>query len=299
MKNILVIGATGQVARALKDLLGNNSIYLARNDLDLSNPPSIQKTLAEKTSNSLPLAIINAAAYTAVDKAEEEMSLAQAINAESVKEITRFAFESNIPLIHYSTDYVFEGTGEHRRKETEQVNPLGFYGKSKLMGEEFIQSEALLYPDAKWIIFRLCWVYDEVGNNFLNTMLRLGKDREVISVVSDQVGAPTYAHDIAKATIESLDKSMQSDNFPSGIFHLCNAGETTWNSFAEQIFREATEHGESLEIKEVKEILTSAYKTPAPRPLNSRLDCTKLKDVFDISMPLWNDALSRCLENKF
>ncbi len=290
----LITGSNGQVGRAIAKALCTEGIATTRDNINLAE----HENIIAQISPFAPKAIINAAAYTAVDKAEEEKELANIINAISVGKLAEYAFSKNIPFIHYSTDYVFRGDDNNQWNENDIPAPKNAYGRTKLAGEQAIIEAAKKYNNPKYLIFRTSWVYDEQGNNFVNTMLRLGKDREVLSVINDQIGAPTYAGDIAKYTIEALNKAADMNEFPSGIYHMCGGGETNWHKFAEEIFRKALELGADLEVKEVREIPTSEYPTPASRPLNSRMDMSKLKKIFDIIMPNWKDALNRCLNKK-
>jgi dTDP-4-dehydrorhamnose reductase len=294
MQKILVTGANGQVGRAFLKLLGDKAVGVTRAELDLSDPESLSAKLAEYN----PSAVINAAAYTAVDKAEEEEQSAFLINAQAVGYIADYCFDNDIPMVHFSTDYVFAGDGEAARLEDDEYNPPNAYGRTKLAGERHLIASQKRAGKGNWLNFRTSWVYDADGKNFVNTMLHLGKTREVLSVINDQIGAPTFADDIAKYSLEALEKSQKAATFPSGTYHLCGSGETSWHGFAEEIFRQVHGAGVELEIKEVMEIPTVDYPTPAKRPLNSRLDMTKLKDVFDITMPDWKDALIRCLKQK-
>lgn len=287
----LVTGAKGQVGGALCARLGASAIPVDVAEMDLAKPETIAATLARYK----PDAILNPAAWTAVDKAEAEESFAQKVNADAVREIARYAFAQHIPLVHYSTDYVFPGSGTAPWEENDTTGPLNAYGRTKLAGEQAIFEEAEKYPGAEFLIFRLSWVYAEAGHNFVNTMLRLGAEREVLSVVDDQIGAPTYAGDIADATLAALTKATASQ---SGIYHMVNSGYTSWYGFAEEIFRQVSELGADLAVREVKPQATRDYPTPAKRPLNSRMDCSKLKATFGITMPSWQDALARCLHHK-
>jgi dTDP-4-dehydrorhamnose reductase len=209
---IVVFGGNGQVGSALGELLGNRAIMLKRDDADFTNLTSL-RTILEKLQ---PTSVINAVAYTAVDKAEEEEKLATIINADAPKIIAEYCKEQNIPFIHYSTDYVFAGDGDLPRSTDEQTNPINAYGRSKLAGERNITGIG-----GQYIIFRTSWVYDAKGKNFLNTMLHLAANREDLSIISDQVGAPSYALHIAQATIQALDYVANTSNFPHGIYHLC------------------------------------------------------------------------------
>ena len=287
-------GKTGQIGSALVGLLGDKAIGLGRDQLDLSAPETIHSVL----KNHTPSVVINAAAYTAVDKAEDESELVHKINADSVGKIAEYCFSNNIIFIHYSTDYVFSGEGIAPWKDDDQPDPQNIYGKTKLAGENTILDMAEKFPNAKYLIFRTSWVYSESGNNFLNTMLRLGKEKEELSIVSDQIGAPSYAKDIAEYTIDIIEKAIDSNNFPSGIYNLSNSGETSWYGFAEEIFEIAKKQGYSLKIRSLNPIKTSEYPTKAIRPLNSRLDNSKILSIFNINMPDWNNALKRCMEKK-
>jgi len=293
-QRVVILGRNGQVGRALSKRLCGNTMSLSRDEADLSQPESLPNIL----DNCQPAIIFNAAAYTAVDKAEEEESLATTINGAAVETLAKYAFDHNIPFIHYSTDYVFPGDGTTPWEETDATGPLSAYGRSKLAGEERIKALAANYTNPKWLIFRTSWVFDEEGANFVNTMLRLAKEREVLSVVADQIGAPTYAGDIATLSIEAAQKAEKMVQFPSGIYHLCNSSETSWHEFAETIFTQATSLGAQLAIKEVHPIPASDYPTPAARPANSRMSLHKLHNTFDITPPHWQNALERSLKNR-
>lgn len=284
---ILVLGASGQLGSSLCNELGQHAIGLSSKDIDFCNPDKVAAVLCDFN----PEFIINAAAYTAVDKAEEEESRAHLINADCPKVLAAIAKTKNIPLIHFSTDYVFSGEGSSPWKENDKTSPLNAYGRTKLEGEKAIEEVG-----GKYLIFRTSWLYSETGNNFVKTMLRLGKEKEVISVVDDQIGAPTYAFDLAKVVIKVLEQAKQTDSFISGIFHVANIGTTTWFEFAEEIFKYVSSKEINLKIREVKPIKSSEFPSTANRPLNSRLDCSKLRDTFGIEMPEWKDALHRCLD---
>lgn len=289
LNSVLMLGANGQIGRALRYLLGSRGIYLTRHQLDLSKPESIVSVL----DTYQPKVIINAAAYTQVDQAEKEEALATAVNGDAVKVLSEYCAQKNIPLVHYSTDYVFAGTGTIPFTELDTVSPLNAYGRSKLAGERHIVESG-----CKYLIFRTSWVYDDVGKNFLTTMLRLGSEREEVRVVNDQHGAPSYALHLAQATLQVLQKATGTLAFPSGIFHMCNSGETSWFNFAVTIFDAAKRQGMARMLRSVKPIPTEQYPTPAQRPLNSRLDCTKLERVFGITLPHWEEGLRQCLENQ-
>lgn len=287
---LLITGANGQIGSALATALAErDAIFWGRDEVDLSDSAALKAALAETPCS----AIINAVAYTAVDRAEEEEALATRINGEAPGVMAVWCAQKNIPFIHYSTDYVFDGSGDSPRSEDAPTAPLNAYGRSKLAGEQ-----AVTAAGGDTLIFRTSWVYDATGKNFLNTMLRLAQEREVLNIINDQTGAPSYAAHLARATVECLDKVQEMDVFPSGIYHMTGGGETTWYGFAQAIFEQARAMGWNLKIKEVNPITTDAYPTPAKRPHNSRLDGSKLREVFGVVMPDWRDALRECMEEK-
>lgn len=289
---ILVFGSTGQLGQALQAVLADrDATFLSRTEADLSQPEQIKALLH---SFPVPEAVINAAAYTAVDKAEEEEAVAHAVNAESPRILAEYCAHHAIPLLHFSTDYVFDGSGDDPRAEDISTAPLNAYGRSKQVGENAVTERG-----GDYLIFRTSWVYDAEAKNFLNTILRLGAEREALKVVNDQIGAPSYAPHLAQASVNALDKAMAMASFPSGIYHMCNAGETSWCGFAQEIFEQARAHGVVLKVKEVTGIPTTDYPLPAPRPLNSRLSCDKLQQTFCITMPSWQEGVAECMEGKY
>lgn len=286
----LIIGKSGQVGSALAGLLPHAPVW-GREQVDLQNPLALRSAL--EALPQPPSFIINAAAYTAVDKAESEPELAQAINAHSPGVMAEYAAKHGIGFVHYSTDYVFDGSGDMARREDAPPAPLNVYGRTKLEGEQLIAQVG-----GKALILRTSWVYDATGKNFLNTMLRLGSEREELKVVADQIGAPSYAPHLAEYTLRVLESAQAKENFPSGIYHFCHGGHTSWHGFAEAIFAQARTLGMPLKVKTVLPIGTADYPTPAARPHNSRLDCTKLKEVLGIVLPTWQQGLSTCMEEK-
>lgn len=298
----LVFGGNGQIGQALGALL-EDAVLLGREEADFSEPESLSAVIAEIN----PESIINAAAYTQVDKAEEEEALATIINGEAPGVLAREAARRGIPFVHYSTDYVFDGTGDAPRKENANPAPLNAYGRSKREGEK-----AVVAAGGAYLIFRTSWVYDSFGKNFLTTMLRLGAERETLSVVADQIGAPSYAPHLAEATLEALEEAHKEAGmsgrvkrgvnanhrnvFPSGIYHLCNGGETSWHGFAEAIFAEAKRRGMEMRVRSVEPIPSTAYPASAARPLNSRLDCGKLDETFGLRLPDWREGLREAME---
>lgn len=289
LRRIAVLGANGQVGRALAAQLGERAIPLTRAEADLAHPEKLAAILDLHD----PDAVINAAAYTAVDKAEEEPKLAHTINADAPQVLAAWCAAKGKPFVHYSTDYVFDGSGEHPWVETDPTAPLNEYGRSKRAGEVAVEEAG-----GEHLIFRTSWVYDAHGKNFLNTMLRVGAEREELKVVADQHGAPCYAPHLAEASIAALDAAHGMEAFHSGIYHMANAGEVTWHGFAEAIFAEARKAGMPLAVKNVLPIDTSAYPTPAHRPHNSRLNAGKLHNVFGISLPHWQDGLKQAIREK-
>lgn len=289
----LVLGAGGQLGRALQAALAdrNGVTFWTREQADLSDADALRRAL----ETIRPAAILNAAAYTAVDKAQapEERPLVRAINAEAPGILAQRAASLGIPLVHVSTDYVFNGSGKRPFREDDPTGPLNVYGETKLAGERAVAESGCDY-----LTLRTSWVYDAHGHNFVNTMLRLGAQRDTLRVVADQTGAPGYAPHLAGALVEVLDQALARPVFPSGLYHLCHAGETSWHGFAEAIFAEARMRGMELAVKDVVPIPTNEYPTPAQRPLNSRLDCTKLHETFGLALPHWREGLRACLDVK-
>ncbi len=292
--SIVIFGAGGQVGRALVTQRVENTTALTRADVDLSKP----EQAGEAIRRLRPDFVINAAAYTAVDKAETETELATLINADAPAQMAHACEDTGACLIHYSTDYVFDGQADKPYREQDPVGPLGVYGKTKLAGEL-----AVLDKLERHVILRTAWVYDHSGSNFVNTMLRLGgdPDRSELSVVADQRGSPTFADDLARATHDIVDQLHLSTregvaDEPSGsrwgVFHATGSGETTWHGFAQKIFELS-----KTDIQ-LKAITTADFPTPAPRPAYSVLDNDRLYQVYGIRMPSWQDALERCLHQR-
>lgn len=297
LRPTLILGASGQIGSALLSLLGNRGVGLTRKEADLSHlVGSAEDGFDSLLATYSPSSVINAAAYTQVDRAETEEELAHQMNAEVPTRLAQACAKRGIPLVHFSTDYVFSGEGEKPWSESDLTGPLNAYGRTKLAGEKGIQGAG-----GKYLIFRTSWVYDGQGKNFLNTILRLAHEKETLKIVSDQKGAPSYALHLARATLTALERAEEIakvKSFPSGLYHFCNFGTTSWFEFAQEICRLAREKGESLLVKKIEPILTVAYPTPAQRPLNSRLDMTRLKTTFDILMPHWEEGLRECMETR-
>lgn len=286
---IAVIGKSGQVARALERAASRNGISLAsrgRPELDIAS----EKSVAQYLAKIVPDVVVNAAAYTAVDKAEREPDEVALTNATGPGVIARLCREARIPLIHISTDYVYDGTKRTPYVETDPVAPLGKYGLSKFAGEVAIRAA---HP--QHVILRTAWVYSPDGANFVKTMLKLAAERDLVRVVSDQHGCPTSADDIAEAILSiAAQVSAHRDEAHWGTYHLTGQGETTWHGFAAEIFHQAAKRG--LKPPRLDAIATSEYPTPARRPAYSVLDNSKIEHAFGIRMPKWQDSLARCLD---
>ena len=283
---ILITGRHGQVSRELQLALADQAdlLVLGQEQLNLAESAQIRAQVEALR----PDLIINAAAHTAVDQAESEPELAFAINATAPGLLAEAAMQLNVPLIHYSTDYVFDGSKNAPYTEDDATAPLGIYGQSKLAGEQAIRAAG-----AQHLILRTSWVYSLYGKNFLLTMQRLLQEREELRVVADQTGAPTWAGTIAQATAELVAHWRAGNPGPWGTYHLSGLGETSWFSFAEAI-------AEQLRLQDkpcarLEAIPSSAYPTPAQRPLNSRLDCSRLQQAWNIRLPDWHAALLECL----
>jgi dTDP-4-dehydrorhamnose reductase len=286
---IFVAGKSGQVALSLTEAAKQRGIKLqcyGRPELDLSDRNSAQRIIETEK----PSAIINAAAYTAVDQAETEEDLATAINADGPAMLAKVADGLGVPFLHISTDYVFDGLKNTPYVETDPVAPAGAYGRSKLAGEQ-----AVMAANPNALIFRTAWVYSPFGKNFLKTMIALSA-RESLNVVNDQVGNPTYAPDIASALLDVLTqiKSQAPNATTAGLYHLSGTGDASWFDFARQIFSTAKPYG--VPSPKVTGIPTSQYPTPAKRPANSRLNCNKLHEQFGIKLPSWQDSTSECVK---
>ncbi|MGH8619777.1 MAG: dTDP-4-dehydrorhamnose reductase [Burkholderiales bacterium] len=288
---ILLTGATGQVGWELaRTLMPLGKVIIAdRTRCDLAQP----RTLAAAVDEVRPDVIVNAAAYTAVDKAEDETALAMAVNAEAPGELAKAARRHGALLAHYSTDYVFDGGQYSPYRETDPTGPLGTYGRSKLAGEEAVAASG-----ADHVIFRTSWVYAARGKNFLLTMLRLAREREQLRVVVDQFGAPTWARLIAETTALALQQDLARRHegaFESALVHLTAAGSTSWHGFASAIVDAAREQGMPLQCREVIPITTAEYPLPSPRPANSRLAGDRLAQRYGLEMPAWEWCLHLCL----
>lgn len=289
---ILLMGKNGQVGWELQRSLAPLGELIA---LDRHPVGSLNGNLCELESlratirQVKPDVIVNAAAYTAVDKAESEPELADLVNGVANGVMAEEAAASGAWLVHYSTDYVFSGQGVTPWKETDAVAPVNHYGFSKLAGEQ-----AIIASGCKYLIFRTSWVYGARGNNFAKTMLRLAKDRETLNVITDQIGAPTGADLIADVTALVIQQVIMRPELV-GLYHLAAAGEVSWHGYANHVIDFAKAQGEELAVTTVNPIQTTSYPTPAQRPLNSRLNTQKLRDTFYLHLPDWRSGVTRML----
>lgn len=293
--NILLFGKTGQVGWELQRSLAplGNLIALDVHSTDYCGDFSDPEGVAETVRRIRPDVIVNAAAHTAVDKAETEVEFAQLLNATSVEAIAKAAQEMGTWVVHYSTDYVFPGTGETPWRETDATAPLNVYGETKLAGEKALQTHC-----SRHLIFRTSWVYAGKGNNFAKTMLRLAKERAEMAVINDQYGAPTGAELLADCTAHAIRVAMVKPEV-AGLYHLVASGTTTWYDYASFVFAEAQKSGVNLALTRLKAVPTSSYPTPAKRPANSRLNSDKFQKTFDLVLPQWETGVKRMLDELF
>jgi dTDP-4-dehydrorhamnose reductase len=288
---LLLFGKDGQVGWELQRSLAvlGDVTALDAADVDFARPGA----LAGIVRDVRPDAIVNAAAHTAVDRAESEPELAHAINAEAPGVLAREAAALGAWLVHYGTDYVFDGTGSEPRDETAPAAPLSVYGRTKLDGEERVRASG-----CRHLILRTSWVYGARGGNFARTMLRLARERERMTVVADQIGAPTGADLLADVTAHALRAAMQRADL-GGTYHVAAAGETSWHAYATFVIDWARAHGLPLTVQAVDPVTSDAWPTPARRPLNSRLDTRKLCARFGLVMPAWQQGVERMLEESY
>lgn len=296
MKTILLTGASGQVGWELQRQLSPFYLVITpgHNQLDLSNPDSIRQSVRELR----PDIILNPAAYTAVDKAESETDLSMRVNGIAPRILAEEARQLDALLVHYSTDYVFDGDNTTPYREDTPPNPQSIYGKTKLAGELAVQSAG-----CRHLILRTSWVYGIHGGNFIKTVLRLAKERGELRIVADQFGAPTWARLLAHSTLQILNspQTIAWDMHLSGIYHLTAGGRTNWYQYAEEILRLARQHDTQLKNKTINihPISTEEYPLPAKRPKNSILSTAKIQQTFGLSLPEWQDDLATCLNQDF
>ena len=289
---ILVTGKNGQVGFELMRTLAplGTVVGVGVKECDLAQSAAID-ALLERVR---PDIIVNPAAYTEVDKAESQPTIAHAVNAQAPKLLARYAARHNIPIIHFSTDYVFDGKKDGPYTEEDEAKPTSVYGKTKWLGEEAVRKLA-----AKHIIIRTSWVFGSHGVNFLKTMLKLAAERDKLSVVSDQYGAPTSARMLAEAVAQIITELGEPGSYRKyGTYHVAARGETSWHGYAQVVVERAIKLGLDLKIspKEIKPITTKEYPMPAPRPANSRLDTTKVSMTFSVSLPKWQDEVEKVIQ---
>jgi dTDP-4-dehydrorhamnose reductase len=288
-KTFLLFGADGQVGWELQRAFApfGELKPLTQADVDLTNVDALRAAIRE----AKPSVILNAAAYTAVDKAEDEPEVARAVNAVAPAIMAEEAKALGAWMVHYSTDYVFDGSKAGAYTETDQANPLSVYGRTKFEGEQAVAGSG-----ASHLILRTSWVFGPHGGNFLKTMLRLAKERDELSVVADQIGAPTSAELLADVTAHALRAALRGD-IGGGLYHLAAAGETSWHGYASFVVAEARRLGADLILSDerIKAIPTEQYPLPAPRPRNSRLDCDRLRHALDLDPPDWRWHVRRTL----
>ncbi len=293
---ILLLGKNGQLGWELQRSLSvlGEVVALDRHGLhgwsgDISQPSALAQTVQQIQ----PQVIVNAAAYTAVDRAESEPDLAHAINAQAPQILAQEAQKLGAWLVHFSTDYVFNGSGQQAWTETDACAPLSVYGQTKWQGEQAVAASGCRY-----LMFRTSWVYGAKGGNFAKTMLKLAQERDALRVIDDQIGAPTGADLLADVTAHALGRALEPGSESSGTYHLAAAGETSWHGYAQFVLTQAKALGVSLKVQpeDVQAIPTSAYPTPARRPLNSRLNTRKIQDTFGLTLPHWTLGVARMLE---
>jgi dTDP-4-dehydrorhamnose reductase len=292
MSKILLTGKNGQVGWELQRSVASFGEVVAvdAEEMDLADPDAIRRTVREVR----PSIIINPAAYTAVDKAESDPDLAMAVNGTAAGIFAEEAQRLGAVLVHYSTDYVFDGNKASPYVESDVPNPQSVYGSTKRAGELAVQNSG-----CKHLILRTSWVYGVHGGNFIKTILRLAKERDELRIVADQFGAPTWARDLARATAAALDcwKNNAWDQNLSGLYHLTAAGRTNWHQYAEEIVRQARKYDSALAAKPLKinAIATHEYPVPAKRPVNSVLANDRIRDTFGIVLPAWQDSVAECV----
>ena len=289
---ILLIGGSGQVGSEIVALTKENSIECispSSSELNITEQASIEDFLTTNLSIDF---IVNASAYTAVDKAEDEVELAFKINRDGSRYLAEACAQHNIPLLHISTDYVFDGSATEPYTEEMTIHPLGVYGASKAEGEQAVRDGL-----QEHIILRTAWVYGANGNNFVKTMLRLGRERPELKVVSDQIGCPTAATDIAKAIIDMVAQMVEKPSKRWGTYHYCSADSTNWAEFAKEIFAGARTIESDYPSVQVTPISTAEYPTKSARPAYSVLDCSNIEQSFGVKPPLWQSSLHRDIPN--
>jgi dTDP-4-dehydrorhamnose reductase len=289
---VLITGANGQLGRELVRLsqAGNLDIYaFDRQQLNITDENRLKRVLARIS----PAVVINAAAYTDVDRAQDEPDLAYAVNTAGPTHLARYCADNHMALIHISTDYVFDGTNDRPYQESDPIGPLGIYGQSKAQGESAVRSTL-----SDHIIVRTSWLYGVYRHNFIKTILKLAAEKTVLKVVADQMGSPTSAADLAKTVLLIASKIGAHVKFEWGTYHYCGAGITSWHGLAKKVIELASPYA-ALKTRQVDAISTAEWPTPAPRPLYSALDCARLKNQFGIAPRPWQQSLQHTIERIF
>ena len=290
---LLVLGKRGNIGKALHDLLAAGALpnwdaaCLGSSDINL-----LDCNLSAALDQRCPDVVINAAAYTNVAGAETNFAEAMRLNADVPGDLAGWCARNKKLLVHYSTDYVYDGRGEDWWHEDDPAQPLNCYGASKLQGDQRIQQSG-----CRHFIFRVSWIYSPHGSNFVTTMLRFGKERDTLQVVNDQVGSPTLGCDVARSTLHVLEQLADARSVPSGVYHMTNEGFVSWHGFALAIFAEARARGWPLRVQQIVPVSSEQFGGPVVRPKNGRLSKQKLWDAFQLRLPPWEDALGRCFDS--
>jgi dTDP-4-dehydrorhamnose reductase len=290
---VAVTGSRGQVGREVEKCGKEHDLQVVgfdRSALDITDPIAVKNTLQEAN----PALVVNAAAYTAVDQAESEPEAAYRVNRDGPAHLAAFCAQAGVPMIHISTDYVFDGRKPAPYTESDPINPLNVYGRSKATGEAAVHSNL-----REHVILRASWLYGVHGRNFVKTILRLGQHRDSLNIVDDQYGSPTWAADLAAAILEIARQIRRAETAPWGTYHYSGQGAVTWYGFAAKIFELAGEYGFSIRANKINPVSTAAFPTPAPRPRNSLLDCSLIKKTFGIEPPPWEESLHAMLKAYF
>jgi dTDP-4-dehydrorhamnose reductase len=295
VSRVLILGAGGQVGDAWQNAVPHDCLAAAldRTALDISEIDALTDRMQSLIEQHRPTLIVNAAAYTAVDLAEEQQALAYDVNALAPGVMATVAASVGIPLIHYSTDYVFDGHGEQPFTESDTTNPLSVYGRSKLAGERAVQAAGGAH-----LILRTSWVFSSHGQNFLKTMLRLATSRDALRVVNDQIGAPTPAHLLAEVPMRMVSALQGLADPRWGLYHLCPTGQTSWHGYACYLIAKARELGWPIQLSDehIEGITSAQFPTKAARPYNSRLSTAKLRQAFGLVLPDWREGVDRVLQ---
>lgn len=286
----VICGKNGQLSSAFSKLVSHDTVYFSHNEVDFTSLDSVTAAFTKHA----PDVIINLCAYTNVEKAEDHKEQAYKANAETPKTLAKYCAQNNVILVHFSTDYVYAGEGNAPQSETTELSPLNIYGLSKLQGENEI-----VKINCKHLIFRTSWLFDGKSKNFFTTMMSLSMQRQTLSIINDQIGAPTHTYHLAQATLKAVNNAIKTDVFPSGIYNLCSSGEVSWFNYASLIFEKSEEKGCDLLLKCVKSVPSESYKTKAKRPLNSRLDCFKASEILNVKMPSWEEGVTLAMDESF